>query len=87
VDFPAIQARRLLRILQRKPLSYRVMAQNGSHRKLESDCYPSINFAWHDGVDIKPGAVKRLLCGRVGLSETEALAVIRGRRDEWPKSK
>lgn len=84
VDFPALQAPRLLRILCRKPLEYRIVAQSGSHRKLESDEYPNINFAWHDNQEIPPGQIRRLLCGRVGLTEKEAISVIKGRRKGWP---
>lgn len=84
MDFPAIQSRQLLRILCRKPLDYRVVAQKGSHRKLESDGYPRIEYAWHDDHEVKPRAVKHLFCGHLGLTEQEAMGVIRGRRKQWP---
>jgi hypothetical protein len=76
VDFPSLKAQQLLRILLRKPLSYRVVAQSGSHRKLRSDDYPDINFAWHDGATIPPGAVRKLLMDRIGLSEEQANDVL-----------
>lgn len=72
-DFPSLKARKLLRVLMREPLNYRIVAQNGSHRKLESDGYPPVNFAWHDGRTVPPHAVKKLLVSRIGLSEEEAL--------------
>lgn len=72
VRFPSLKAPRLLSILQRKPLCYRVVAQSGSHRKLESPDYPDLNFAWHDNQTLPGGLVKRVLTKRVGLSEEEA---------------
>jgi predicted RNA binding protein YcfA (HicA-like mRNA interferase family) len=71
-DFPSLKARQLLRILKRKPLGYRVIAQSGSHRKLEADGRPDINFAWHDKATIPPSRVKKLLVNRIGLTEEEA---------------
>lgn len=71
-DFPSLKAKQLLRVLTRKPLSYRVVAQNGSHRKLESAGRPSVNFAWHDGATVPPSKVKKLLVTKIGLSEEEA---------------
>jgi predicted RNA binding protein YcfA (HicA-like mRNA interferase family) len=71
-DFPSLKAPQLLRVLLRKPLSYRVVARSGSHRKLESDGRPTINFAWHDGATVPPRAVKSLLVSKIGLTEEEA---------------
>jgi predicted RNA binding protein YcfA (HicA-like mRNA interferase family) len=72
VDFPSLKAQQLLRVLTRKPLRYRVVAQSGSHRKLRSEQYPDINFAWHDRATVPSGAVRKLLVDRIGLSEEEA---------------
>ena len=71
-DFPSLKAQQLLRVLQRKPLGYRIVAQSGSHRKLESDGWPDINFAWHDKATVPPGAVRRLLVTKIGMTEEEA---------------
>lgn len=71
-DFPSLKAKQLLRILMRKPLSYRVVAQTGSHRKLEAAGRPNVNFAWHDGATVPPSKVKKLLVTKIGLSEEEA---------------
>jgi predicted RNA binding protein YcfA (HicA-like mRNA interferase family) len=71
-DFPSLKAKQLLRILKRKPLDYEVVAQNGSHRKLESEGRPTINFAWHDRATVPPRAVKSLLVSKIGLTEEEA---------------
>jgi len=71
-DFPSLKAQQLLRILIRKPLGYRVARQKGSHRWLEADGRPPINFAWHDGATVPPGAVRALLMAKIGLTEEEA---------------
>lgn len=47
-QFPSIKANRLLTILERKPLSYRIVRQSGSHRRLEAPGRPSFSFAFHD---------------------------------------
>jgi predicted RNA binding protein YcfA (HicA-like mRNA interferase family) len=71
-DFPSLKAKQLLRVLKRKPLSYTVTSQKGSHRKLEADGRPTINFAWHDGATVGPSQVKKLLVTKIGLTEEEA---------------
>jgi predicted RNA binding protein YcfA (HicA-like mRNA interferase family) len=64
---------RLLAILMRQPLNYRIVRQHGSHRRLESSSgYPPLGFAWHDGVTIPPGLVRKVLTRDVGLSIEEA---------------
>ncbi len=58
----------------RKPLSYKVTRQSGSHRTLESDNgYPKLGFSFHDGVDVPSGLVRKILVRDVGLAEEEAL--------------
>jgi predicted RNA binding protein YcfA (HicA-like mRNA interferase family) len=71
-DFPSLKAQQLLRVLLRKPLSYRIVAQSGSHRKLEAEGRPTINFAWHDSATVRPSQVKKLLVTKIGLTEKEA---------------
>lgn len=71
-DFPSLKAKQLLRILARKPLGYSVVRQTGSHRKLEAEGRPPINFAWHDRATVPSGAVKSLLVSKIGLTEEEA---------------
>jgi predicted RNA binding protein YcfA (HicA-like mRNA interferase family) len=69
-----MKARRLLTVLARPPLNYRVVRQKGSHRRLESSSgYPPLTFAWHDGVTIAPGAIRKLLVEKIGLSTKDAL--------------
>jgi predicted RNA binding protein YcfA (HicA-like mRNA interferase family) len=77
VVFKSLKAKQFMKVLKRKPLSYRVVAQTGSHRKLESkNGYPPIDFVFHDKAEIPPGLVRRILCQRVGLSEDEAKDLI-----------
>lgn len=71
-DFPSLKAQKLLRALTREPLGYRVVTQRGSHRKLEAEGRPNINFAWHDGATVAPSQVKKLLVTKIGLTEEEA---------------
>ena len=70
--FPAMKARRLLRVLECSPLGYRVARQSGSHRRMESDRYPPFTFAFHDKATIRPALVRKILVDDVGLAEDEA---------------
>ncbi|HET6447737.1 MAG TPA: hypothetical protein VFG31_01410 [Conexibacter sp.] len=58
-DFPSMKARRLLAILIREPLNYRVVRQTGSHRTLRAQGRPRVLFAWHDRAESRPAT-----CGR-----------------------
>lgn len=74
--FPSLKAKKLIRVLEAQPLGYRVVRQQGSHRKLEAPNRPAITFAFHDNQTIRPGTVKDILCNQVGLAEQEALALL-----------
>jgi predicted RNA binding protein YcfA (HicA-like mRNA interferase family) len=74
--FPSLKARQLLRALEAEPLSYRVVRQRGSHRKMEAPNNPAIVFAFHDNQTIRPPTVKDILCNQVGLTERDALALL-----------
>jgi predicted RNA binding protein YcfA (HicA-like mRNA interferase family) len=74
--FPSIKAKKLLAILERKPLNYRVVRQTGSHRRLRSPTYPSVTFAFHDNATVPPWTVSKILLGDVGLAEDEALKLL-----------
>lgn len=77
MDWPSLKAPQLLRALKRKPLSYRVVNQTGSHRKLESpNGYPPLEFSYHDKRTIPPSKVKKILVDDVGLPESEARKLI-----------
>jgi predicted RNA binding protein YcfA (HicA-like mRNA interferase family) len=67
-----MKAKRLLAILERKPLSYRVARQTGSHRRIEASGLPPLTFAFHDNATIPSGLVRKILVRDVGLAEDEA---------------
>jgi predicted RNA binding protein YcfA (HicA-like mRNA interferase family) len=74
--YPSMKARRLLAILERKPLGYRVVRQVGSHRRLEAPGRPPVTFAFHDRATIPPRHVRQVLVKDVGLADSEALRLI-----------
>jgi predicted RNA binding protein YcfA (HicA-like mRNA interferase family) len=77
--FPSMRASRLLAVLVREPLAYRVR-QRGSHRRLVSDRgYRPITYAFHDRVTLPPRVVRDVLVNQVGMSEGAALEVVKGR--------
>lgn len=67
-----MKARRLLAVLERKPLNYRVARQAGSHRWLLSPDYPLLMFAYHDRATVPARTVRKILLRDVGLAEDEA---------------
>jgi predicted RNA binding protein YcfA (HicA-like mRNA interferase family) len=71
-QFPAMKARVLLRILERGPLSYRVVRQTGSHRRMRSPCHPPLTYAFHASDTVPGGVVRKILVRDIGLSEAEA---------------
>jgi predicted RNA binding protein YcfA (HicA-like mRNA interferase family) len=72
-----MKARRFLRILRRKPLEYRVVRQQGSHRSLESpNGYPDLRFSFHDNVELGPTIIRKILVNDVGLTEDEAAEIL-----------
>jgi len=75
-QFPSMKAKRLLAVLERKPLSYRVMRQSGSHRRMEAPGRPSLTFAFHAKATIPSGLVRKILTRDVGLAEDEALELL-----------
>jgi predicted RNA binding protein YcfA (HicA-like mRNA interferase family) len=75
-DFPSMKARELLAVLMREPLSYEIVRQRGSHRRLKGPGRPPITFAFHEGAAVAPGVVRKILCRDVGLGEEEALKLL-----------
>lgn len=71
-QFPSVKARHLLAVLERKPLSYRVVRRVGSHRRLRSPDYPPVIFAFHDNVTVPPWTVRKILVNDVGLADNTA---------------
>lgn len=74
--FPSLKAKQLLRILEGAPLNYMVHRQKGSHRILRAPGRQQITFAYHGGVTVPPGAVRKVLVKDAGLSEDEALGLL-----------
>ena len=74
--FPSIKARRLLAILMREPLNYRIVRQRGSHRTLAAPGRPRFVFAFHDRDEIPGGLVREILVKKNGLDEAEALDLL-----------
>lgn len=79
-QFPAVRWPKLRRVLERRPLFYKVVRESGSHRRLEAPDRPSLILAFHNDEDIPPGLVRKILVKDIGLGEAEALALIRGKR-------
>lgn len=71
-QFPSMKAKRLLAILEREPLSYRITRQRGSHRRMENPGRPPLTFAFHDHTTIPAGLVRKILVKDIGLAEDEA---------------
>ncbi|MHA3684226.1 type II toxin-antitoxin system HicA family toxin [Leucobacter sp. HY1908] len=77
--FPSMKAGVLERLLMRE-LGYYVDSQRGSHKKMKSKKgYPPLLFAFHDGQEIAPGLVRKILMKDIGLdlSSVEALLGMR----------
>lgn len=76
--FPSMKARALLALLQREPLAYRVIRCAGSHRVLRSvHGYPQLTLSFHEGVSVGGTMVRKILMRDIGLTEAEALALVR----------
>lgn len=71
-QFPTIKAKRLLAVLEREPLNYRVSRQSRSHRRMEAPGRPPLTFAFHDSATVPSGLVRKVLVRDVGLAEDEA---------------
>lgn len=57
----------LLRILEGE-LGYRVVKQRGSHKKLRSQGFPQLTFAFHTGAEVPGHLVKKILTTDIGLT-------------------
>jgi predicted RNA binding protein YcfA (HicA-like mRNA interferase family) len=66
----------MLALLRRK-LGYEIVRQRGSHRRLAAEGRPVLTFAFHDSVSLSPGEVRDILVKQVGLSQDEALMVVK----------
>lgn len=75
-DFPSMKAKDLLALLMRKPLCYRILRQNGSHRHLVAEGRGRILFSSHDGATVPPRLVRKYLVTDAGLSVEQALEIL-----------
>jgi predicted RNA binding protein YcfA (HicA-like mRNA interferase family) len=74
--FPSMKAKRLLAVLMREPLNYRIVRRTGSHRTLKAPGRPTIVFGFHDRDEVWPVRVRDVLVKQVGLEEAEALDLL-----------
>ncbi|HET8862568.1 MAG TPA: hypothetical protein VFM94_04895 [Solirubrobacterales bacterium] len=79
-NFPSLKAKRMLAVLERKPLLYSEKAgkkRKGSHRHMVSSVgYPDVAFWAHDKDTLRGSVVKEILVKQVGLSESEARKLV-----------
>lgn len=75
-EFPSMKGRRLLAVLMREPLGYRIAHQTGSHKILRAPGRPQVVLGWHDGQELGGSAVRKTLVKDVGLEEAEALDLL-----------
>lgn len=68
-SLPALKAREVLRLL--KKIGYVEQRRKGSHRKLVAEGRSPIGFAYHDGVDVPPHQLRRMLVDLAGLTSDE----------------
>ena len=66
----------MLRLLERE-LGYDTARQRGSHRHLTAKGRPPLTFAFHPNDSLSPGEVRDILVKQVGLSQDEALRVVK----------
>lgn len=76
--FPSMKAGKFLSVLTGKPLGYEITRQSGSHRTLEAKDRPKLLWSYHDGAEVPPGVIRKYLVKQIGLSEADALALLRG---------
>jgi predicted RNA binding protein YcfA (HicA-like mRNA interferase family) len=57
-DWPATKARHVLQALQR--IGWVIVRTRGSHRRLARPGWTPITFAFHDGEELGPAAIRRV---------------------------
>jgi hypothetical protein len=73
-----MRAGQFLALLMREPLAYKITRQRGSHRTLEAAGRPKLLWSYHDRATVPPGVIRKYLVNQIGLSEAEALALLKG---------
>jgi predicted RNA binding protein YcfA (HicA-like mRNA interferase family) len=74
--FPSMRWPQLRRILEREPLNYRIVHQEGSHRTLEAEGRPRLRLSFHDDAEIASGQIRTILVRDVGLTVDEARGLL-----------
>lgn len=64
-----MKARELFRLLER--IGYSTLRQTGSHRRMIHPSKPPLTFAFHDGDEVGPALVRRILMSQAGLTDDE----------------
>ena len=77
-----MKSRKFLAILFREPLNYYIVSQRGSHRKLKSKSYPtiqycSIQYCFHNSREVSGIEIKKILITVIGLTLEQGLELIR----------
>jgi predicted RNA binding protein YcfA (HicA-like mRNA interferase family) len=76
-DFPSMKSKKFLVILCREPLNYYIVSQRGSHKKLKSKNYPTIQYCFHNSREISGIEIKKILITVIGLTLEQELELIR----------
>ena len=72
--FPALKTHKALKLLAE--VGYSEHRRSGSHRILEADGRERIVFAFHDGAEVPPAALRHMLTKRARLSDAEILDLL-----------
>ena len=76
-NFPSLKSKQFLKILMREPLNYSIVRIVGSHKTLSSVTFPTISYSFHQNKEISGHVVKRILMKNIGLTQQQALEVIK----------
>lgn len=77
-EFPALKSQRVLSMLER--LGYSEQRRKGSHRRLVAEARPPLTFAYHEGDEVPPKALRHMLTVQVGLNDDEIRSLLGRRR-------
>ena len=71
---PALKARKVLQLLTR--IGYQEQRRSGSHRVLTAPGRRTIVFAFHEGSEVPPAALRHMLTNRAQLTDQEIEALL-----------
>lgn len=72
--FPALKTHKALKLLAE--VGYEERRRSGSHRVLTAPGRDRIVFAFHDGAEVPPAALRHMLMNRARLSDHEILDLL-----------